>query len=351
MKTVRIGVVGCVVMGPKHLASAAKSPLAEPVAVADLIPERGRAAAEKVGVGRVWASGDQLVKDPEVDAVVLALPARDRARLALRALAAGKHVLTEKPVAMNAGQVRRMLRAQGRRVVACCSSRFRFLPHAKVAARFLARGTLGKLRLVRARHLVPCGPKPDVPRPDWRLTRELNGGGILFNWGCYDLDYLLGLVGWKLRPRTVLAQAWPISPHLKPHIARGSNAETYYAALVRCDGGTVLSLERGEFMPAAADAAWQIVGTRGSLRMMMTPGKGKQLVHDDTTTARGVASRTLWEGDEAFTDVGADWVHDFAEAILRRRRPATDLKRSLVVQQISDAIIASAERGRAVTIR
>ena len=351
MKRVRIGVVGCGVMGPRHLASAAKSPLAEPVAVADLIGERARAAAREFGVARLYGPGDDLVKDPDVDAVVLAFPARDRARLALKALAAGKHVLTEKPVAMSAAQVRRMMRARGRRVVACCSSRFRFLPHAKLATDVIAAGTLGKLRLVRARHLIPCDKKPDTPRPDWRLTRELNGGGILFNWGCYDLDYLLGLTGWKLRPRTVFAQTWTIAPHLKSHIARGSNAETYFAALVRCDGGTVISFERGEFMPAAGDAAWQIVGTRGSLRMVMTPGKGKQLIHDDTTTEGGVVSKTLFKGDEQFTNVAHDWVHDFAEAILRRRRPATDLPRALVVQQISDAIIASGERGKAVTIR
>ena len=352
MKKVRIGVIGCGVMGPKHVQAAADLPLTEPFAVADLIPERAQAVAAKFGLTRVYRQGSDLIKDPDVDAVVLAFPAQHRTALALKAFAAGKHVLIEKPVAPSAAHVRRMIQARGNLTAGCCSLRFRCLPQSLVIRDFLAKGYLGQLRLLRARQLQACGKKPEKPRPDWRLTKALNGGGILFNWGCYDIDYLLGLVGWSLRPRTVFAQAWPISPHLLPHIAPGSDAETYYTALVRCDDGVTISLERGEFMPADDDAAWQIIGERGSLRMVMTPAKGKKLIHDDTTTEGGVTSRVLWEGDEEFGGpAGKEPMRDFAQAILDGRQTDTSLERSLVVQQISDAIIASAARGKAVTIR
>jgi len=352
MNKVRIGVIGCGVMGPKHVQAAAELPFTEPVAVADLIPERAETVASKFGVSRVYHDGANLLQDPEVDAVVLAFPAQHRAKLALKAFAAGKHVLVEKPVAMSAAQVRRMIQARGPLVAGCCSLRFRCRPQSRIIRDFLAASPLGRLRLLRARQLQACGPKPETPRPDWRLTKALNGGGILFNWGCYDLDYLLGLTGWTLRPRTVFGQAWTISPHLASHIWPGSDAETYYTALVRCDDGIVLSLERGEFMPAADDCAWQILGERGSLRMIMTPAKGKKLMHDDTTVDGGVTSRVLWEGDEGYTNPATDEpLADFAQAILEGRQPDTSLERSLVVQQISDAILASAARGTAVTIR
>ena len=101
MKRIRLGVIGCGVMGPKHLQSAVELPdLVEPVAVADLIDERARDAAAKFNVPRIYHAGNDLIDDPDIDAIVLAFPARDRARLALRAFARGKHVLTEKPVAM-----------------------------------------------------------------------------------------------------------------------------------------------------------------------------------------------------------------------------------------------------------
>ena len=318
--------------------------------MADLIESKATATAEKFGVPRVYRAGDDLLDDPDVDAVVLAFPAATRTAMALKAFARGKHVLTEKPVACTADEVRRMIAARGDLVAGCCSLRFGYYEHAKAAAAFLAARPLGDLRLVRARQLVPGKAKPATTPPPWRLRRDLNGGGILYNWGCYDLDYLLGLTGWTLKPRTVFAQAWSIPQRFAAHVEADSDAEAYYTALVRCDGGTMLSLERGEYMPAAADAAWQIIGEDGSLRLMMTPGDGKQLIHDEATTD-GVVSHVLWEGDEGWTGPHTDApMRDFVDAIRDGRPPRTDLARSLVIQEITDGIIASAASGRCVEI-
>ncbi|MBM4042103.1 MAG: Gfo/Idh/MocA family oxidoreductase [Planctomycetes bacterium] len=350
MNPVRLGVVGCGVIGPTHMAAAAASPDIELVAVADLIEERGRAAGEKFKAKRVYRSGAELLDDPEVEAVVLAFPTGKRTELALQAFAKGKHVLVEKPVAMNAGEVRQMIAARGRLVAACCSSRFRFLEGARVAADFLASGALGDLRVVRCRNLAACGPKPEAPRPDWRLTRALNGGGYLVNWGCYDLDYLLGITGWSLKPRLAVAQTWTVPPQFESHIAPGSDAETYYIALVRCEGGAVLSIERGEYMPAHSEDAWQIIGTKGSLTLKMTWGSPKAIVHDDTTAAQGTTTQTLWQAEEDGSPTRTGPVTDFAAAIREDRPPATSLERALVIQQITDAIYASAAAGCAVEI-
>ncbi len=350
MEPVRLGVVGCGVIGPTHMAAAAESPLLDLVAVADLIEERARSAAEKFKARRVYRSGAELLDDPEVEAVVLAFPTGKRTELALQAFARRKHVLLEKPVAMNAGEVRQMIAARGGLVAACCSSRFRFLEGAKVAADFIASGALGDLRVVRCRNIAAAGPKPVTPRPDWRLTRALNGGGYLVNWGCYDLDYLLGITGWSLRPRLVLAQTWTVPPQFRSHIAPGSDAETYYIALIRCEGGTVISLERGEYMPAHSEDAWQIIGTRGSLTLKMTWGCPKAIVHDDTTAEKGVKTHTLWQGEETTSLTSSGPVTDFAAAVREGRPPMTTLERSLVIQQVTDAIYASAASGRAVDI-
>ncbi len=350
MTPVKLGVVGCGVIGPTHLKAATQSPLLEVVAVADLIEERARKAAEQFNVPKTYLEGADLVQDPDVEAVVLAFPARGRTELALRAFAHGKHVLTEKPVAMNAAEVKQMIAARGELTAACCSPRFRFLEGAQAATECVASGALGELRVVRCRHIIPCGEKPETPRPEWRLKKELNAGGILCNWGCYDLDYLLGITGWQLKPRTVFGQIWTIPPQFRSHIAPGSNAETYYTALIRCEGGTIISVERGEYMPAQADEAWQIVGTKGSLKLRMLAGNPKAIILDETSTEHGTTSTTLWEGAEDSAQVGVRLADDFATAIREHREPATSLERALVVQQITDAIYASAERGTSVEI-
>jgi len=351
MEPVRLGVVGCGVIGPTHMAAAAQSPHIELVAVADLIEERARSAAEKYHARKVYREGADLVADPEIEAVVLAFPTGKRTELALRAFAHGKHVLIEKPIGMNAAEVRQMIAARGRLTAACCSSRFRFLEGAKVATELIASGALGALRVVRCRAIGAAGPKPDSQRPAWRLIRALNGGGFLVNWGCYDLDYLLGITGWRLKPQTVFAQTWTVPPQFQSHVAPGSDAETYYIALVRCEGGTMLSMERGEYMPAQTDEAWQILGTRGSLRLRMTWNKPKTLFHEDTTAEHGIASKVLWEGEEDGSRTSSGPVTDFAAAIREGRAPMTPLEHALIVQQITDAIYASAARGSAIEIR
>ncbi len=350
MEPVKLGVVGCGVIGPTHMAPCADSPLLELVAVADLIEDRAKAAAEKYNVPKTYREGADLIEDPDIEAVVLAFPAGKRTELGLHALANGKHLLTEKPVAMNAHEVKELIAAQGDLTAACCSSRFRFMAGAAAATEHIASGALGPLRAVRCRHIMQCGPAPDSPRPEWRLKKHLNAGGILCNWGCYDLDFLLGVCGWQLKPETVFAQTWTISPQFESHIAPGSDAETYYHALVRCEGGTVLAMERGEYMPCKDDAAWQVIGTEGALKPHMIAGNPKQVLRCTTTTEEGVATDVLWEGDENSGRTGIGPVTDFAAAIREDREPSTSLLNALTMAQITDGIYASAEKGASVDI-
>lgn len=347
---VRLGVIGCGVIGQQHLAAAAASPLLEVVAVADRRLEAAREAAARFGARTASAEADDLLADPGVEAVVLALPTAGRAAIARRAFAAGKHVLLEKPVAMNAAEVRALLAARGALVAACCSSRFRFLPSAVAAAALVGSGALGPLRLVRCRAVAAAAPPPALAPPAWRLSTELNGGGILANWGSYDLDYLLGITGWALRPRLVLAQTWSVPARFAGHVAPPADAETHVAALVRCDGGAAITLERGELVATAGEEAWQIVGTDGALRLTMTPGVGATVWHDVATSDRGTVSRPLWRGDETFATVHAGPATDFARAIRGARPPLTGLDQALTIQEIVDAVYASAARGTAVPI-
>jgi predicted dehydrogenase len=351
MEPVRLGVVGCGVIGNNHLETALAMPdCIRTVAVADFIDERAEAAVRKYGVPRKYRSGKELIeKDPEVEMVVLAFPVAKRTAEGLRAFRHGKHLLTEKPVAMNAAEVRKLIAARGDRVGGCCQSRFRFCAHAEAAREFLATGALGDLRMVRARELRPAGGPPTNPPPTWRLRTCENGGGILMNWGCYDLDYVLGLTGWSLKPVEVLAQTWTVPPTLVSHVPSDSDAESYFAAMIRCEGGAVISFERGEYMPCGEDEAWQIIGTKGSLRMKMTPGKGKTVVHDELTADKGVVSHVIWQGDEGY-GLGTSLLRDFAQAVREKRPPRATLEQALLVQEISDAIYKSARRGKAVKI-
>ena len=111
MKPVKFGIIGCGVIGTVHLKSVHE---VANVDVADVRAEVVWETARTYQVEAAYTDADELLADSNVEAVVLARPAHVRTELALRALQRGKHVLTEKPVAMNAEEVRRMMAAQGR---------------------------------------------------------------------------------------------------------------------------------------------------------------------------------------------------------------------------------------------
>jgi predicted dehydrogenase len=356
MEPVRLGLIGCGVIGTVHLDAALQLPEVRVVAVADLIEEKGRANGEKAG-SRVYREGADLLRDPDVEAVILAFPAQHRTALARAALGAGKHVLIEKPIAMNAAEVRQIIcarderrAARGDRVAACCCSRHRFQPSAQAAAQVIAAGRLGQLRTLHGRVLWAAGPPPEAPRPEWRLKSALNGGGILMNWGCYDLDYLLGLCGWSLRPRLVLARTWPVPETFRPHVPPGSDAETHFTAFVSCEDGVALTLERSEYTAGNFGPVWQIVGDRGSLLLNLLPSEGKELWLETADPEQGVVKELIWSGDEDWLPTQTGMLQDFVGAIREGRAPAATLENALVVQQITDAIYASAREGKAVEV-
>ena len=351
MEPVKVGVIGCGVIGSRHLSIASEASHIELVAAADLIESNRARATERFNPPKMYDNDIDLLDNDEVEAVVLAFPTQYRTEVALRAFERGKHVLIEKPIAMNAAEVEHLIAARGDLISGCCSSRNRFSGAARLATQLITSGGLGELRSVQCRAIRGAGKAPDSPRPDWRLTKALNGGGILVNWGCYDLDYLLGLTGWQLKPQTVFAQTWTVPEVFQSHIAPGSDAETHYTALVRCEDGIVLSVERGEFMTMHTHEGWEIIGTEGSLKLTMGDGKSENVVYNRTTTEGGVESISLSEAGEAPTSEHNNPLSDFAAGIRENRQPLTSLENALVVQQITDAIYASAETGNAVEIK
>jgi predicted dehydrogenase len=346
-----IAIIGCGVIAQYHLRALAKLSHARAAAVCDVRAELAQKTAAEFGVPRWSTSATELFADPGIDAVILALPAFVRAALAEEAFRHGKHVLIEKPASMNAAEIHRLIAARGNCIAACCTSRYRSFASATVARDFIRTGALGALRTISCRAVTPAGLPPKNPPPVWRLRRDLNGGGIFVNWGCYDLDYLFGLLDFRLTPTVALARTWQVGAPFAAYAAPGSDAETHVAAFVLFAEGCALTYERAEFSTLPKDHRWQITGERGTLTLVMTKAASANVVLTVPDPAQGTVTRVLWEGDEASQTLEHDGVViDFVEAILQRRRPRTTLEEALLAARVTDAVYASAQSGAPVTL-
>ena len=347
---VRLGVIGCGVIGHAHAEAAVQLEETELVALADLRLEAAEELAEELDVPAAYGSADDLLDDPAVEAVVLAMPASARTPICLRAFARGKHVLNEKPLAMNPGEVHRMIEAAGDLVAACCVSRLRLTDAGVRAAEFVRSGALGDLRVIRVRALHAATPPPESPPVPWRFNRSMNAGGIMVNWGCYDLDFILGVLDWKLVPERVLGNAWTIPPDFADHIAPGSDAETHVAAAVRCADGPVILYERGEQVGHRTEQAWSMTGTRGTLHFDIVPQADNSLVFDRAVPEKGIVTETVWQGDDTWDEVHLALVRDFAHAVATDGAPMCTFRQALVVEEVIHGIYESARSGLTVEL-
>jgi UDP-N-acetyl-2-amino-2-deoxyglucuronate dehydrogenase len=350
VEPIRLGIIGCGVIGTHHVIEASKSPLANLIAVADMIEDRAKAMAEKYGVPKYYTNEDDMLNNKEIEAVVLAMPAGVRTPIAFKALEKGKHLIIEKPAASKSAEIEKMIAMRGDHVVACCSPRNAFTGHAEAAKKCVESGILGKIRIVRVRAIQSTSANPSDNPPPWRQSMKLNGGGILVNWSCYDLDYLMQITGWKLNPRVVLAKWWRITEKMSAYVAPDSDADSHYTAFIVCDDDIVLTMERGEFTSASTDQAWEIIGEYGTLHMPMTPTQGKPnaVILDRFIPGEGVVSEPIWHEDDGGPSEGV--LENFIHAVREGKKPKTTLEQAIVMQKITDAIYESTKLGQAITI-
>ena len=221
-------------------------------ALADLDEPKAEALAGRFGVERVL-SNDEILADPEIDAVVICTPHSLHAEQAVAALEAGKHVLLERPAATTAEGVRKVLGAAekaGRTLMVGMSHRYR--PDVGALRSFVAGGDLGEIHSVRASSLIRYTAHV---RSAWRQNPQVAGGGALMDLGVPILDMALGLVGY---PRIESVTA--ILRRMK-----GDEVETSAQLLMRAEGGIVFSVEASWELFADSDRHFaRVMGSEGS---------------------------------------------------------------------------------------
>src|SRR5690554_3000089 len=202
----QVGLIGTGRIAQAHMAALAALPdLGRLRAVADAVPERAREAADRFGATEVFADYRELLADPEVDAVVICLPHHLHRQAAVDAAKAGKHVLVEKPMALNAAQALEMVQAAEAAGVTLMVGQSRRFSHAAMEL-IRRREELGEPIRWVTHFLVHFAQPPTA----WWNDPEEAGILILALQGVHYFD----LVQWYTgrTPQRVLAATWNQNP-------------------------------------------------------------------------------------------------------------------------------------------
>jgi len=274
-ETIGFGIVGCGVISPWHAGSILKVSDAKLVAVCDIIKDKAETLAANHGSPKVYMDYEQMLRDPEVDAVCVCTPSGMHADMGILAAKAGKHILTEKPIDIRLPKIDELIRTArecGVKLAVIFQRRTSSLW--QTIARIVASGALGKMVLGDA-YLKYFRSQEYYDSGDWRGTWALDGGGALMNQGVHCVD----LLQWVMGPvESVFAHA--------DHLVRHIEVEDTAVAALKFRNGAFGVIEGTTSVCPGMNHRLEFHGEKGTIAV-----DGETVVHwdmpDDTPDITG----------------------------------------------------------------
>jgi predicted dehydrogenase len=318
----RWGLIGCGDISSKRVAPALRDlSNCELVAVSRSNFDLAESFAKQFGARRWLKEWRDLVTDPEVDAVYIATPVHLHAEQTIAAANAGKHVLCEKPMAMNVRECDAMIAACANNNVQLGVAYYRhFYPAIEFIKSVLASGEIGTPILAQINAFERFDPEPSNPRR-WLVDAELAGGGPMFDFGCHRIEVLLDLFGEVTNIKG-----------LTLNIVFDRNVEDTASALIQFINGpgAVLCVTRGTSEP---QDTLHIFGSSGSIHV-------EHLNQGSIVIRSNEGDRT--ESYPPHPNLHLPLIDDFTEAVLGGREPTVNGSIGRKVAQVLEEIYHNA---------
>ena len=373
----RVGMVGYAFMGAAHSQAwrtvnhAFDLPLrVRMAAVCGRDEEKVRAAATRLGWERTYTDWRDLVAADDIDVVDICTPGDSHCEIALAALAAGKHVLCEKPLANTVEEAREMVaaaeaaRAGGARSM--CGFNYRRVPAVAFLRQLIATGRLGTVRHVRAVYLQDWIVDPQFPLV-WRLQKDKAGSGALGDIGAHIVDLTQYVTGQSITGVSALTETF-VRERPLPSASSGLSAESSSELgtvtvddaalfLARLSGGAVATYEATRFATGRKNGLRvEVNGSLGSAVFDLERLNELELYDAGAPgTEQGFTRILVTEADHPY--MAAWWppghiigyehsftheMRDFVEAVAVGKDPEPSFVDALQVQQVLDAVERSA---------
>lgn len=297
-------------------------------------PERARQVVAENNIARVYGDYDDLLSDPEVDAVYIPLPNHLHHPWTLRALRAGKHVLCEKPLACDAREAQEMVNvAADTGLLLMEGIMYRFHPRSQRIKEMAANGSIGTVCLVRSAFCYPMDKELLESGQNARLKPDM-GGGALLDVGCYSVS----VARWFLdaEPTQLQAQA----------VYHPAGVDVHVVGSLQFSGNGLATLE-ASFI-SALQQTYTIIGADGAI----------ELPHDAFIPWEKDAIFTVRRKDqevgEQHVTPGADeyelMVEHFADAVLGKATLALTPEESVRNMRVLDALAEAARTGKTIKL-
>ncbi len=356
MDKVRIGIIGCGgIANNKHMPALHRLPDVELVAFCDIIVERAEKAAKEYGIegAKVYEDYKELLKDETIDVVHVLTPNREHSFITVDALEAGKHVMCEKPMAINTEEAQKMLDAAkrtGKKLTIGYQNRYR--PDSWYLKRACDNGDLGEIYYAKA-HAIR---RRAVPTWGVFLNEAEQGGGPLIDIGTHALDLTLWTMN-NYEPKMVVGSVYKkLGDQRESGNAWGdwdpeefTVEDSAFGYIVMKDGATIVLESSWALNSLDVDEAkTSLCGTKagadmkGGLRINKVQ-YGKQVVENVNLEAGGVA---FFDGGAANPeDIEARmWI----DAVKNDTDVVVKPEQAIVVTKILEAIYQSAREGKPV---
>jgi predicted dehydrogenase len=340
----RVGVIGCGIIGKRYLQDSVAYETWRPVACADLDAASADAFAAEFGLRAEPV--DDLIADPEVDLVLNLTPPVAHAPLVLAALEAGKHVYTEKPLATTVAEGQALVVEATRRGLRLGCAPDTFLGSAyETARRLVADGAIGTPLGAVATMLVGG---PDTWHPNAEMFYRA-GGGPLLDIAPYYLTALVSVLG----PIEAVA-GFTETPTPQRTLGTGPRAgdvvtvevPTHAAAVLRFAGGTLATLSVGFESREQYVSGMRVFGTEGSLTLPDANDFGGEVL---LAVGRDTPEPVPYEsyGDREARGLG---IEELVEAHRASRWHRASGELALHVLEAAEAIVRAGEEGRVVQL-
>jgi D-xylose 1-dehydrogenase (NADP+, D-xylono-1,5-lactone-forming) len=273
---------------------------------------------------KTYPSYDDVLRDPEVDAVYIPLPNSMHREWTLKGAEQGKHVLCEKPIALNADECREMISACASHGVMLMEAfMYRYTHRTRKALEILRSGALGDIKFISStfRYLL-------TNRSSIKVQSDL-GGGSLYDVGCYPVNFV-GMVADEIAGGSP-GQA-PLPDSVRVELVRENGVDMIFSGLMKYPSGLIASINSG--FNAQRRIFSEIVGTKGALEI-------------PDTFFDNAGALTLTIGDERHeipveaSDRYRLEVEDFADAILQNRRPEFTFAETQRNMEVLDRLFAA----------